>query len=274
MTYIRMLMPLLRPDPGFGRLLKVFWRQGEPDRVPTIEFWCDREMMEAVIGEQMPAQWRSREERELALRLIIRFWFEAGYDYVCIGPLASLPGRLHAAEDTAILKHDRRHWQYEGVGVISSWEDFERYPWPRPEEIDYHNFEYVVRHLPEGMKIVVSGDPAGQMEILLTLMGYTGLSYALHDDPALVAAVAEKGQELLTTIFSTTAQMPGVGAMCLGDDMGFKTATMISPADLHRYVFPCQRRLAQISHAHNRWTARPSWRICARTRYYVMSRWW
>lgn len=112
------------------------------------------------------------------------------------------------------------------------------------------------------------------MEILLTLMGYTGLSYALHDDPALVAAVAEKGQELLTTIFSTTAQMPGVGAMCLGDDMGFKTATMISPADLHRYVFPCQRRLAQISHAHNRWTARPSWSICARTRYYVMSRWW
>jgi len=39
MTYSRMLMPLLHPDPGFGCLLKVFWRQGEPDRVPTIEFW-------------------------------------------------------------------------------------------------------------------------------------------------------------------------------------------------------------------------------------------
>ena len=243
-------MPLPRHHPDFDRLLKVLWRQGEPDRVPFIEFWIDREMMEAVIGERIPARWQSREERERALRLIMRFWYEAGYDYVCIGPLASLPGKQHAAEDTAILKHERRHWQDEGIGVISSWEDFHRYPWPRPEEIDYYNLEYVARHLPEGMKIIVSGDPAGQMETLLMLMGYTGLSYALHDDPALVAAVALKAQDLLTTIFATTAEMPRVGAMCLGDDMGFKTATMISPAALRRYVFPCQRQLAQISHAH------------------------
>ncbi len=243
-------MPLHRPDPDFGRLLKVLRRQGEPDRVPLIEFWADREMVEALVGERMPTGWAAREERERALDLFIRFWYETGFDYVCAGPLVSLPGKHHAAEDTAILKHERRHWQDEGIGVIASWEEFERYPWPRAEEIDYYNLEYIARHLPAGMKIMVSGDPAGQMEMLTILMGYTGLSYALHDDPTLVAAVAGKAQELLTTIFATTAEMPEVGAMVLGDDMGFKTATMISPADLRRYVFPCQKKLAQISHAH------------------------
>ena len=63
--------------------------------------------------------------------------------------------------------------------------------------------------------------------------------------------MADKVDELLATIFATTAEMPGVGAMCLGDDMGFKTATMISPTDLRRYVFPWQRKLAQIAHAHD-----------------------
>ncbi len=238
------------PDPDFDRLLKVLRRQGEPDRVPFIEFWCDREMMEAIGGEPIPP-WRNREEQERALNGLIHFWYTAGFDYVCTGPLVSLPGKRHEAEDTAILKHERRHWQDEGIGVIASWEDFERYPWPKPEEIDYSSLEYVAQHLPDGMKIIASGDPAGQMEMLNTLMGYTGLSYALHDDPALVAAVAGKAEALLTAIFTAMAEMPGVGAMVLGDDMGFKTATMISPADLRRYVFPCQKKLAAIAHAHN-----------------------
>ena len=240
---------MFKPDPDFDRLLKVLRRQGEPDRVPFIELWCDPEMMEAIGGRPVRG-WQSREERERALDGMIAFWHGAGFDYVCVGPLVNVPGKHYAAEDTAILKHEKRHWQDEGIGVIASWEDFERYPWPRPEDADYFAVEYVARHLPEGMKIIASGDPAGQLELLNILMGYTGLSYALHDDPALVAAVAEKAQALLTSIFATMAEMPGVGAMVLGDDLGFKTATMISPADLRRYVFPCQKRLAEISHAH------------------------
>ena len=243
-------MALRKPDPDFWRLRRVLLRQGEPDRVPLIEFWCDREMMSAVLGEPIPGEWSSRQERERMLDGVVRFWYVAGYDYVCIGPRVALHGKLHAAEDTAILKHERRHWQDEGIGVISNWDEFERYTWPKPEEIDYYDVEYVASHLPDGMQVILSGDPAGQMEMLTALMGYTGLSFALHDDPSLVAAVADKAQELLTTIFATAAQIPGIGAMVLGDDMGFKTATMISPADLRRYVLPCQKRLAEISHAH------------------------
>ncbi len=241
---------LPHPDPDFGRLLKVLWRQGEPDRLPFVELWVDRELIEAIGGEPLPIGPQGPEERKLFLDRFIRFWYRAGFDYVCIGPSVNLPGKHVSIEDTAPQAHDHRHWQDEGIGLIASWEDFERYPWPKAEEISYRNLEYVSRHLPEGMKILVSGDPAGQMEMLNHLMGYTGLSYALYDNPALVAAVAGKAQEYLVTIFEATVGIPNVGAMVLGDDMGIKTATMIAPGDLRRYVFPCQKKLAEIAHAH------------------------
>ncbi len=244
-----MLFP--HPNPDFGRLRKVLLRQGEPDRVPFAELLADREIMEAVIGEPIPTRLRDREVRDVALQRIIRFWYQAGYDYVCVGPLVSLPGKHQEAEDTALLKHGRRNWQDEGIGLIASWEDFERYPWPRPEEIDYYPLEFVARNLPDGMQVILLGDPAGQLESLMAVMGYTGLALALKDDPALVAAVAAKAEEMLVTIFATAAEIPGVGALWLGDDMGFKTATMISPDDLRRYVFPCQGKLAQIAHEHD-----------------------
>jgi uroporphyrinogen decarboxylase len=43
--------------------------------------------------------------------------------------------------------------------------------------------------------------------------------------------------------------MPGVGALWLGDDMGFKTSTMVSHQVFREYVFPWQKRVGEIAHA-------------------------
>ena len=42
------------PDPNFERLLTVVRKEGEPDRIPFLEFWIDVEMMEAVLGKPLP----------------------------------------------------------------------------------------------------------------------------------------------------------------------------------------------------------------------------
>jgi uroporphyrinogen decarboxylase len=55
---------------------------------------------------------------------------------------------------------------------------------------------------------------------------------------------------MLTGIWNTVAGMDRVGALWLGDDMGFKTGTLISPDCLRRYVFPWQKKLVEITHAH------------------------
>ena len=240
-----------KPQPDFQRLRKVLLRQGAPDRIPFIELFADREIMEAVIGEPIPIyQLYERSVQEIALRKTIRFYCETGYDYLSMGVRLDIPRKRTGAADTAALPRDQRMWQDESQGLIETWDDFERFPWPRPEAIDYYPLEFSGRHLPDGMKIIAMG-PGGQLENIMWLMGYTPMSYALADDPALVQAVADRVGEMLVSIFSTAAQMPNVGALWLGDDMGFKTATMISPEAMRRYVFPWQKKLVEIAHAHN-----------------------
>jgi uroporphyrinogen decarboxylase len=159
-----------------------------------------------------------------------------------------LPQQRLLADDTALLPRAQRSWVPGSSGVINSWEDFETYPWPRPRDVDFFNLEFVSRNLPDGMEMIFLG-PGGQLENIMWLMGYVPFALALEDDPPLVQAVAQRVGELLLSIFATAAEMPGVGALWLGDDMGFKTSVMISPAHLREYVFPWQKELARIAHA-------------------------
>ncbi len=237
------------PQPDFSRLRKVLLRQGEPDRLPLVELLVDREMMEAVLCEPVPyARPNHPEERAAELDRVIRFWRQTGYDYISVQ--ASVPLRRYslATDDTAPLKHEQRHWDNENGGPIMSWADFEAFHWPRPEEIDYSSIEYISSHLPEGMQMIFLG-PGGQFENISELMGLTPLALAVHDQPDLVQAVAEKVGEMLTHLFATVAEMPNIGALWLGDDLGYKTSTVLSPRHLRQYVFPVQKKLAEIAHA-------------------------
>jgi len=243
-------MSRIRP-PDFSQLRKVLLRQGEPDHLPFAEIFADREIMEAILGEPIPVyKLFQRDLQEIAVRQTIRFWYEMGYDHVGLGVRLDLPRKLKYADDTAGAPRDQRSWQDESTGAIETWADFERFPWPKLETVDFYPLEYASRRLPEGMKMIVLG-PGGQLENIMWLMGYMPMSYALADDPALVQAVADRVGEMLVGIFSTVADMPGVGALWLGDDMGFKTATMISPELMRRYVFPWQKKIAAIAHAHD-----------------------
>ncbi len=244
------------PRPDFTRLRQVFFRQGEPDRLPLIEHSSDHEIKEAFLGERMapyPAMGSCEFTHEIRARYLefaTRFWYEAGYDYLTIVPDIPLPLHRIALEDTAPLRRDRRQWADEHAGPITSWEDFERYPWPKPEDVDYFGIEWAGKHLPEGMKLIVLG-PGGQFENLSWLMGVSTLAIALFDAPDLVRAIAERIGSLLESLFATVADMPNVGALWFSDDLGFKTSTMISPKHLRTYVFPYQKRVGEIAHAHD-----------------------
>jgi uroporphyrinogen decarboxylase len=43
-----------------------------------------------------------------------------------------------------------------------------------------------------------------------------------------------------------------VGAIQFGDDMGFKTSTMISPRDLRKYAFPWHKKAAEAAKSHGK----------------------
>jgi uroporphyrinogen decarboxylase len=52
----------------------------------------------------------------------------------------------------------------------------------------------------------------------------------------------------LVRYYEICAACDSVGALIVNDDWGFKTATMLSPADLRRYVFVWTKRIVEVIH--------------------------
>jgi uroporphyrinogen decarboxylase len=133
-------------------------------------------------------------------------------------------------------------------GPVGSWEEFERYPWPEPPDADFADYEYIATHLPEGMGLIAN-HAGGMYEHLSGLMGYEALCVALFEQPDLVAAVAHELGERMTEYYERLLQLPNLIAIFPGDDMGFRTSTLISPLDLRKYTLPWHRRFAAMAHA-------------------------
>jgi len=229
---------MVRPSPDFGRLRRVLLRQGEPDRVPLVELHVDPAVGGKAIGFPPagdPLEWA------------IGFWYRAGYDFVEVCPPIDFPGRLgHQAQDPGFLSTGLRTWPQEHDNVIGSWADLERYPWPQPHQVDYSVYERAGKMLPEGMAIIPN--TAGVFEYSSWLMGIESFCLACAEQPDLVAAVVERVGEFLVQVYETLADVPGVGALWLGDDMGSNLGTFIHPDLLRRWIFPYHRRIAQAAH--------------------------
>ncbi|MGQ9730337.1 MAG: uroporphyrinogen decarboxylase family protein [Candidatus Zipacnadales bacterium] len=233
-------------EPNFERVMKVLRLEGDPDRVPFLELFHDAEIIQRCMGEPYPA------DLEEFCRYHIRFMSQYGYDYVIARYPYTFPGReALLAEDTALYRRPQRGWQDEHKGPIMSWEEFETYPWPDPYQVDFSELEMYGKLLPAGMGCV-SICPGGVLENLISLMGFENLCLAVVDDPELPQAIVEKIGECLVGLYEQLCDMEWVSALWLNDDMGFKTQTMLSPPMMRRYVFPYQKRLVSIAHAHNK----------------------
>lgn len=237
------------PSPDFNRLLSVFRRDRLPDRVPFYEFFHDKEIVSAVLGEVVvkPELDSPRALLEPFFRQRAEFLRRLGYDYVncMIGPNLHIT-HLEVA-DTAGLARDKRGWIDESHGLIETWADYEAYRWPAPGEFTTLPLEVCAELLPEGMKIVAN-PPGGVLENVMWLMGYIPMAYALVDQPGLVEAMFARCGELLLAAIEVEAQHPAVGAVMLADDLGFKTGPLVQPDLLREHCFPWYRKMAEAVH--------------------------
>lgn len=238
------------PQPDYTRLLKAIRRQGDPNHVPLLELFADPEIISAVLQEPAPS-WVDQDDDPIArLRGVdqrIRFWHQLGYGAFWEGPSLLFPGVLQlSTDDTANKTRAQRRWVDESAGPITSWEDFDRYPWPQPDGFDFSTMEYAARHMPEGMAMIGRG--GGVLETAMFLMGYETLALALYDQPDLVAAVFDRCGEILLAAARSVVQVDRVMALWTGDDMGYKTGPMIAPKHLRQFAIPFHRQMAEIAH--------------------------
>jgi uroporphyrinogen decarboxylase len=248
MALIDSLVSNVKPAPDYTRLRRALLRQGQPDRVPLLELKADDEVIAEIMGvrDELAAS-NGKLEMKRWTRLLVNFWYRLGYDAIRLRGGLLLPSLKLTAEDTAGLKRAGRDWQSESEGPISDWASFEKYPWPRAEDADFTQIEYASSILPEGMKLLPS--PLGMAEPLMWLMGYQPFALALYDMPDLIQAMTDRISSIFVPIAEALLDMDGVMGLLLADDMGFKTATMIAPDHLRRYVFPHLKKMAALAHA-------------------------
>jgi uroporphyrinogen decarboxylase len=242
--------------PDFNRLLTVLRRTGEPDRVPFIELFADLEIMEAVLDRPFPrlGDYRpdapDRKAEAHYCDLLIEFYHRSGYDYVRAAPRGGDfdYGFLQLADTESDLSKGKRSWARESGGVITNWADFEAYPWPKAEEIDYWTADYTAQRLPDGMKLI--GHGASILEPLMWLMGYETFALALYDQPDLIETMFQLVGEHQLARCKALCEIDNMGAIWISDDIGFRSGTMIAPDHLRQYVFPWWKRIA--THIHER----------------------
>jgi uroporphyrinogen decarboxylase len=224
-----------------------------PNRPPLAELFLDIEIVRAIAEQHLGLRWvahqpGNRESGQAFYRNWIEVYYRMGYDFVRVGGGLAFTGKSVAIEDTAALSRGKRHWAEQGTGPIASWADFEKYPWPKLESIDLSMVEFVARNLPEGMGLFLCPS-SGFLEIPLdTLLGYENLCFLLADQPDLVKAVVDRVGELILGYNRRLLGLPRVCGFFQGDDMGFKTGTLIGPADLRQYILPWHKKLAALAH--------------------------
>jgi uroporphyrinogen decarboxylase len=158
------------------------------------------------------------------------------------------PAQSRVAADTAErAEGGTRAWAETDTGPIANWQDFEQYPWPEPDAVDLFPLEYICEHMPEGMGLI-SCHAGGILEHVTKLFGYVGLCTALYDVPDLVRAVVDAVGERIERYHQRLLDLDGLVAVFQGDDMGFRSGTLISPEHLRQYFLPWHKRFARLAH--------------------------
>jgi uroporphyrinogen decarboxylase len=244
-------IPIHAPKPDARRFVDVLMGR-RSGHVPMIEYIVDDVVMEPIVTGMLGLAWvppgGDRASQIRYLDNFIQFWYRMGYDFVRYEESLPLPEQKLLAADVVQRSNKQRAWADEHNGAIASWEDFEKYPWPRVEDFDFFPFEHISRHLPEGMGLI-SCHGGGVFEHLSWIMSLEGLGLALCEDPDLVRAVADRLGELMLGFYRHILDLDNLIVVFPGDDMGFRTATLVSPDALRTYTLPWHKRFAEMSHA-------------------------
>jgi len=224
--------------PEFENLLKVLKRQ-RPDRPTLFELFLNGSFYERLTGKKLGAEGKDWIWGDVN-PVIIEAFRIAGYDY------ATAAGSAMKFETPAIEK--KATISLNAGNVICDRASFELYNWPQPDSYDYSRLDTAKDLMPAGMKLIIYG-PCGVLENVISLVGFERLCMLLVDDPALVKEIFDAVGSRLVRYYEICANYDSVGALISNDDWGFKTATMLSPADMRKYAFPWHRKIVKAIHS-------------------------
>jgi uroporphyrinogen decarboxylase len=227
----------VKREPEFENLLKVLRRE-RPGRPTLFEFFLNGPFYEKLTGKSLGVQGKDWVWGMFNPTITEAFRI-AGYDYVTI---------LGSAMEFKTGEIERKETISLNAGsVITDRASFKSYKWPDPDAFDYADLKRAKDLLPAGMELIVYG-PCGVLENVIFLVGFERLCMMLADDADLVKDIFNAVGSRLVRYYEICAAFDSVGALIVNDDWGFKTATMLSPADMRRYVFGWTKKIVETIH--------------------------
>ncbi len=184
-----------------------------------------------------------------SVRNIVRFCELSAWDYAFSFSMIPFPGyTMQVNANTSVEVADgKRAWIDDNRGPIMSWDDFERYKWPKDPRVANIMTRTMAKCVPDGMKVMFI--PGGIFEWLTWLMGLVPFSYALMDQPDLVDAVIKKVSDIIYDVVEDIIHDDNIGGVFMGDDMGYATGTMVSPSVLREKFLPHMKRVVDLVHS-------------------------
>lgn len=258
---------LVKPykEPDFEDLRRVLLREPGQKVVPVMDLWVDVEVMSQVTGIEFPYSFtqlatllgmNSEQSPENLLmgahyaQLCAAFNQAVGYDYVITFASAPLPRSRSQLKDNPQQGGKARAWREEHGGLITNRKEFEAYPWPSPDLVNIIPVEYMANLIPVSMKQVLFY--AGVFEDLTTFMGFENMAIKSIEEPELLGDILEQLTIVAEAVIDRAMAHPAVGALFFGEDMEFKTGTMLSPDFMRKWVLPCHKRIVDACHRHGK----------------------
>ncbi len=228
------LLPITPDIEGLRRNLK---REGTPDRVYYFEHGIANNVKDMIgsiynLEEGLDKQAKHYEwEREIRIQSFL------GYDVFRV----FLPKAL----DFNIQRLGNASWIDEHTGPIQSWEDFEKFPWPRVEDIDFSQLEWYEKNLPLNMGLT---HKLGIWEMVSDLFGFESFCFKVFEERDLIDAVFEKVASYNIQLARQLTDFHCIFSLYGMDDLGYKTSTLLSPDIIRELIIPWHVKLSEIAH--------------------------
>jgi hypothetical protein len=227
-------------QPDYRQIEKVLHNQ-RPDRLPLYEHHIDLPFIEKVVGKKIGFEGGKSEDYEEYYRQVIGFWKDMTYDAFDYEAAICdiIPG--HGAISGGML------------GPIQTRDDFNKYPFDEIPKIFWETYtphlEAIRKVMPPGMK-AFGGCGYGIFETSEDLVGYESLAVMQYLDPDLFADIFIKIGDLFVELWSEMInQYEDLFVFFrMGDDLGFKTSTLLEPDTIRKHILPQYKRVISLAH--------------------------
>ncbi len=226
-------------QPDSDNILEVLYNR-KPKYLPLYEHNIDRPFIEKVLGQTLSPDEQNLEELIEYYRIVTGFWKDCTYDAFSFeaGICPILPGH------GAIMG---------GTGPIQTRVDFEHYPFEEIPALFWKTYtphlEAIRRVMPQGMK-AYGGCGYGIFETAQDLVGFESLCMLQFIDPDLFRDLFAKIGDLFVILWNQmTERYSDIFVFYrMGDDLGYRTGTMLDPETIRKYILPQHKRVIDIAH--------------------------